>query len=143
MNAIYAFTRIRLYRLHRKTDPINSPNAKFVNAELDFEPLEIPPLMTRLRSGAWRAFISFWRFLLGMKPLPKNGNGARKASRVQQLELNVTVTYYTQLLKDKEVLAAEVMNEYNEGFVYPRINPIRKDVAIMTHQSEVVNVWED
>lgn len=28
-------------------------------------------------------------------------------------------------------------------FVYPRINPIRKDVAVMTHQSEIVNVWED
>jgi Protein of unknown function (DUF2418) len=65
------------------------------------------------------------------------------------------------LLKDKEIIAAEVMNEYNQGvcwpyslrmppvpmfmpqFVYPRINPIRKDVAVMTHQSEVVNIWED
>jgi hypothetical protein len=28
-------------------------------------------------------------------------------------------------------------------FVNPRINPIRRDVAVMTHQSEVVNVWEE
>uniref|UniRef100_A0A0W0F965 Uncharacterized protein n=1 Tax=Moniliophthora roreri TaxID=221103 RepID=A0A0W0F965_MONRR len=106
MNVIYAFTRIRLYRLHRKVEPVTSPNVKYVNADLDFEPLEPPPLMLRV-------------------------------------QLNVTVAYYTQLVKDKDILAAEVMNEYNEGFVYPRINPIRKDVAIMTHQSEVVNVWED
>lgn len=26
-------------------------------------------------------------------------------------------------------------------FVIPRINPIRKDAAVMTHQAEMVNVW--
>jgi hypothetical protein len=69
---------------------------------------------------------------------------------------------YEVLVKDKEIIAAEVMHEYNEGvcfiilspvpsivdtgmlqFVYPRVNPIRKDVAVMTHQAETVNVWED
>ncbi|KAH9484263.1 Meiotically up-regulated gene 154 protein [Psilocybe cubensis] len=59
------------------------------------------------------------------------------------LQLNVMTHSYTQLLKDKQIIAAETMKEYNDGFVYPRINPIRKDVAVMTHQSEVVNVWED
>ncbi|KAJ8078784.1 hypothetical protein PM082_013067 [Marasmius tenuissimus] len=185
-NAIYAFTRIRLYRLHQKADPVSSPNAKFVSADMDFEPLKPPPLMARLRTGLWQGFLSFWRFLLGMKQ-PKSNAIPRKASRIQQLEvwspgeleltlftlyspahsllwigtsssnwivmlllmgvfglqLNMTMKYYTHLIKDKEILAAEVMNEYNERFVYPRINPIRKDVAIMTHQSEVVNVWED
>lgn len=58
------------------------------------------------------------------------------------LQLNVLSHAYTQLLKDKQILAAETMKEYNEVFVYPRINPIRRDVAVMTHQSEVVNVWE-
>ncbi|KAL0581735.1 hypothetical protein V5O48_000317 [Marasmius crinis-equi] len=186
MNAIYAFTRIKLYRLHQKADPVSSPNAKFVSADLDFEPLEPPPLMARLRSGLWHGFLSFWRFLLGMKT-PQSNTVPRKSSRVQQLEvwtpgeleltlftiyspahsllwigtgssnwivmlvlmgvfglqLNMTIKYYTHLIKDKEILAAEVMSEYNERFVYPRVNPIRKDVAIMTHQSEVVNVWED
>ena len=28
-------------------------------------------------------------------------------------------------------------------FVYPRVNPIRKDAAVMTHQSEMVDPWED
>lgn len=83
------------------------------------------------------------------------------------LYLNFASKLYAQtrsfnaLLKDKEIIAAEVLNEYNHGvrflalciphvftftalqFVYPRINPIRKDVAVMTHQSEIVNVWED
>lgn len=27
-------------------------------------------------------------------------------------------------------------------FVYPRVNPVRRDVAVMTHESEMVNVWE-
>ena len=28
-------------------------------------------------------------------------------------------------------------------FVYPRVNPVRKDVAVMTNQAEIVNIWED
>ncbi|EGN92429.1 hypothetical protein SERLA73DRAFT_191057 [Serpula lacrymans var. lacrymans S7.3] len=59
------------------------------------------------------------------------------------LQMHGLVKAYEALLKDKEIIAAEVMAEYNEGFVYPRINPIRKDVAVMTHQSEMVNIWED
>jgi len=57
-------------------------------------------------------------------------------------QLRVMTRSYEVLLKDKEIIFAEVMHEYNRGFVYPRVNPVRKDVAVMTHQSEVVNVWE-
>ncbi|KDR81620.1 hypothetical protein GALMADRAFT_239679 [Galerina marginata CBS 339.88] len=59
------------------------------------------------------------------------------------LQLNVLTHSYTRLIKDKQILSSETMKEYNDVFVYPRINPIRRDVAVMTHQSEVVNVWED
>jgi len=75
-------------------------------------------------------------------------------------QLNALTYAYTLLMKDKQILSSETMREYNDGvsihlrialphaepifsqFVYRRINPIRKDVAVMTHQSEVVNVWE-
>ncbi|KAK0210762.1 hypothetical protein DFS33DRAFT_1295335 [Desarmillaria ectypa] len=184
-NSIFLFTRIRLYHLHQQPDPVSSPNAKYVSAELDFEPLEPPSLLSRFRSGAWAAFLAFWRFLLGIEP--SKSTPSKRMSRVQQidmwspgdletlvfciyspahallwcatgssnwmimllimgvvgLELNTMTASYKALVKDKEIIAAEVMHEYNEGFVYPRINPIRKDVAIMTHQSEVVNAWED
>ncbi|KAJ4487945.1 hypothetical protein J3R30DRAFT_3432367 [Lentinula aciculospora] len=187
-NAVYTFTRIRLYRLHRRIEPVSSPNAKFVDSDdVDFDNLDPPSLAVRFRAGAWNAFIAFWRFLLGLKPSTKLPSSTRKSTRVQQLEiwtpgdlemmlfniyspvhallwiatnssnwiimlfimgtvgvqLNAMMLSYKTLVKDKEILHAEVMSEYNEGFVYPRINPIRKDVAIMTHQSEVVNVWED
>ncbi|CDO72912.1 hypothetical protein BN946_scf185002.g97 [Trametes cinnabarina] len=49
---------------------------------------------------------------------------------------------YEALLKDKAIIAAEVLHEYDEKFVYPRVNPVRKDAAVMTHESEMVNVWE-
>ncbi|KIK57819.1 hypothetical protein GYMLUDRAFT_46023 [Collybiopsis luxurians FD-317 M1] len=187
VNAVYTFTRIKLYRLHRRDEPVSSPNAKFVDSDdLDFDKLEPPSLAVRFQNGAWSAFIAFWRFLLGMKP-STTAQPLRKSSRVQQLQiwtpgelemmlfdiyspvhallwmatnssnwiimlvimgvvgaqLHVTTLSYKALIKDKEILYAEVMNEYNEGFVYPRINPIRRDVAVMTHQSEVVSVWED
>ncbi|KAJ7449819.1 hypothetical protein FB451DRAFT_1286656 [Mycena latifolia] len=187
LNAIYLFSRIKLYRLHLRPDPVSSPNAKFVAAQLDFQPLEPPPLTTRIMTSFWFGFSVSWRFLLGMQPPVPVVLPPGKKARVQQLEVwtpgelemmlfnvyspahvflwmatgssnwmlmifimglvgaqaNAMTHSYKALLKDKEIIAAEVFNEYNQGFVYPRINPVRKDVAVMTHQSEVVNVWED
>ncbi|KAJ7046791.1 hypothetical protein C8F04DRAFT_1061771 [Mycena alexandri] len=187
LNAIYLFSRIKLYRLHMRPDPVSSPNAKFVAAQLDFQPLEPPPLTARIRKSLWYGFSISWRFLLGMRPPATPTVPAAKTARVQQLEVwtpgeleltlfnvyspmhvflwmatgssnwmlmllimglvgaqaNAVTHSYKALIKDKEIIAAEVFHEYNQGFVYPRINPVRKDVAVMTHQSEVVNVWED
>ncbi|KAJ7774835.1 hypothetical protein B0H16DRAFT_1508632 [Mycena metata] len=187
LNAVYLFSRIKLYRLHMRPDPVSSPNAKFVAAQLDFQPLEPPPLSSRIRKSLWYGFSASWRFLLGMRPPTLPTVPAAKTARVQQLEVwtpgeleltlfnvyspvhvflwmatgssnwmlmlfimglvgaqaNAMTHSYKALIKDKEIIAAEVFNEYNQGFVYPRINPVRKDVAVMTHQSEVVNVWED
>lgn len=75
------------------------------------------------------------------------------------VQLNMTTRAYEALLKDKAIIAAEVLHEYDEKvrplpdnvehltdslqFVYPRVNPIRKDAAVMTHESEVVDVWQN
>ncbi|KAH9945919.1 uncharacterized protein BXZ73DRAFT_72812 [Epithele typhae] len=48
---------------------------------------------------------------------------------------------YEALMKDRAIIAAEVLHEYDEKFVNPRVNPVRKDAAVMTHESEIVNVW--
>ncbi|KAF8077938.1 hypothetical protein FPV67DRAFT_1685237 [Lyophyllum atratum] len=187
LNAIYLFTRIKLYRLHHRADPVSSPNARFVSAHLDFEPLEPPSLPSRIMAGTWYGFSYSWRWLLGMKAPTRPGQLPGRTSRVQQLDvwapgqfeivlfcvyspahaflwmalgssnwismlivmglvgvqLHAMTYSYTALLKDKDIIAAEVMSEYNQGFVYPRVNPIRKDVAVMTHESEIVNIWED
>lgn len=85
---------------------------------------------------------------------------------------------YEGLLKDKAIIAAEVMHEYDskvrltytlhadlrpsppcrslsqrailteimysvKQFVNPRVNPIRSDACVQTHQSEMVNPFED
>ncbi|KAJ7443038.1 hypothetical protein B0H11DRAFT_2093195 [Mycena galericulata] len=47
------------------------------------------------------------------------------------VQANAMTHSYKALLKDKDIIYAEVLNEYNRGFVYPRINPVRKDVAVM------------
>ncbi|KAF9053678.1 hypothetical protein BDZ89DRAFT_1056254 [Hymenopellis radicata] len=187
-NAILLFTRTRIYDFHRQTEPVSSPNAKFVSADLDFEPLVVPTLFERVSGGLWTACVAIIRFLFGWDFSSSKGASSRKASRVQQLEAwhpadrdvrlfciyspahclmwmatgssnwiimllimgfvglqlhALVVSCYNLLVKDKEIIAAGVMQEYNEGFVYPRINPIRKDAATMTHQSEMVNLWED
>ncbi|KAH7343652.1 hypothetical protein B0J17DRAFT_713817 [Rhizoctonia solani] len=49
---------------------------------------------------------------------------------------------YEGLIKDRRIVQGEVMNEYNEKFVYPRVMPVRKDACVMTHEAEVVS-WND
>lgn len=87
LNAVYLFSRIKLYRLHRTPDPVSSPNASFVNAQFDFEPLEPPSLVTRMRTAAWFSFSRSWRWLLGMKPPASFVPAPGKMSRVQQLQV--------------------------------------------------------
>ncbi|KAJ7774601.1 hypothetical protein DFH07DRAFT_800165 [Mycena maculata] len=186
-NTIYFFSRIKLYRLHLRQDPVSSPNAKFVAAQLDFQPLAPPPLTSRILKALWLGFSASWRFLLGMQPPAYSTLPPGKTARVQQLEVwepgelemtlfnvyspahaflwmgtgssnwilmffvmglvgaqaNAMTLSWKALLNDRQIINSEVHNEYNTGFVYPRINPVRKDVAVMTHQSEVVNVWEN
>lgn len=87
LNAFYLFTRIKVYRLHQRTDPIASPNAKYVSAQLDFEPLQTPSLVSRVASGSWYLFSASWRFLLNMKPATKSGSKGPKMSKVQQIDM--------------------------------------------------------
>ncbi|CEL59689.1 hypothetical protein RSOLAG1IB_03622 [Rhizoctonia solani AG-1 IB] len=49
---------------------------------------------------------------------------------------------YEGLIKDRRILQGEVMHEYNEKFVYPRVMPVRKDACVMTHEAEMVG-WRD
>ncbi|PIL24190.1 hypothetical protein GSI_13943 [Ganoderma sinense ZZ0214-1] len=49
---------------------------------------------------------------------------------------------YEALLKDRAIIAAEVMHEYDEKFVNPRVHPVRRDACVMTHESEIVNIRE-
>ncbi|KZP01173.1 hypothetical protein CALVIDRAFT_532787 [Calocera viscosa TUFC12733] len=55
------------------------------------------------------------------------------------LLLFAVVGMYTSLLKDREIIASEVMHEYNDKFVYPTIAPVKKDAETMTHEAEIVD----
>ncbi|TDL27480.1 hypothetical protein BD410DRAFT_422718 [Rickenella mellea] len=184
INTLNFFTRIKLYNLHLRNDPVSSPNAAFISTELDFSPLEPPPLTMRFLTWLSDTFSSSWRFLLNFKPPPPPRSA--KTHRVQQLsvwipgelerklftlyspvhsflwiatnwsnwilmlsimaitsaQLHLLTDKYEALVKDKQIIAEEVMHEYDVRFVNPRINPIRKDAAVMTHESEVVNIYE-
>ncbi len=85
-NAILLFTRTRIYDFHRQTEPVSSPNAKFVSADLDFEPLAVPTFFERVSGGLWTACVAVIRFLFGWDFSSSKGASSRKASRVQQLE---------------------------------------------------------
>ena len=54
-------------------------------------------------------------------------------------QIHGVIQAYTALIKDKAILAAEVMNEYNTKFVHPRLMPVRRDACIQTSQAEMVD----
>jgi len=47
--------------------------------------------------------------------------------------------WHVRLLKDKEIIAGEVMSEYNQKFVYPHIMRVRRDACVMTNEAETIN----
>lgn len=50
----------------------------------------------------------------------------------------ILIYFYAALVKDKELIAGEVMNEYNQKFVMPRAMPVCRDASTMTSQSEML-----
>ncbi|KAI9466215.1 hypothetical protein BJY52DRAFT_1143177 [Lactarius psammicola] len=54
-------------------------------------------------------------------------------------QVRVLTTTYEALLKDRAIIAAEVLHEYDEKFVSPRIHPVRRDACVMTNEAEIVD----
>lgn len=178
-NGIYLLTRIRVYRLNKRSEPVSSPNARFVSSDID---VDMQQQYTLVERGS-AIVLGFIRKLCGSR---SSGEGAStRRTSVQQIDmwnpgerpmhlfciyspahcllwmatgstnwmimlivmgliwaqLTIFVNMYTCLVKDKEIIAAEVMYEYNTGFVYPRVNPVRHDASTMTHESEMVDPW--
>ncbi|KEP53489.1 putative transmembrane protein [Rhizoctonia solani 123E] len=57
-------------------------------------------------------------------------------------QIFVLTRSYEGLIKDRRIIQGEVMHEYNEKFVHPRVMPVRKDACVMTHEAEMVS-WRD
>ncbi|EPQ28713.1 uncharacterized protein PFL1_03517 [Pseudozyma flocculosa PF-1] len=53
-------------------------------------------------------------------------------------QIHLLARTYAALVKDRILLAAEVMHEYDEKFVLPRAMPLVRDASTMTNQSEIV-----
>ncbi|KAI0256704.1 hypothetical protein BJV78DRAFT_1116940 [Lactifluus subvellereus] len=54
-------------------------------------------------------------------------------------QARILTTTYEALLKDRAIIAAEVLHEYDEKYVSPRIHPVRKDACVMTNEAEIVD----
>ncbi|PSR94100.1 hypothetical protein PHLCEN_2v4528 [Hermanssonia centrifuga] len=157
-NAFYLFTRTRVYQLALATDPVSSPNAKFVHRERTPEPQPKRSTFMLIIRHLWHAFAISVRFLLNLSP-PKNQEtrGRRGGEVVQTLEVwtpgdlemmlfsvysPVHAWLWMALTSANWILMCLIMALVGVQFVYPRINPIRKDAAVMTHQAEMVNTWD-
>jgi len=55
------------------------------------------------------------------------------------VQLHILMRSYDLLLKDRAILSAEVMNEYDKKFVQPRVFPMRRDASTQTHEAEMVD----
>lgn len=47
---------------------------------------------------------------------------------------------YAQLVKDRMVLSAEVMKEYDRRFVYKKVFGMRVDRSVQTEQGELIDL---
>jgi len=46
--------------------------------------------------------------------------------------------WYSRLVKDREIIASEVLHEYDQKFVYPHIMRVRRDASTMTNEAETI-----
>jgi len=58
---------------------------------------------------------------------------------VLTLQLYALTFSYEALLKDRMIISAEVMHEYDEKFVNPRLHVVKTDACVMTHEAEMVD----
>ncbi|KAG8768085.1 hypothetical protein FRC20_011018 [Serendipita sp. 405] len=54
-------------------------------------------------------------------------------------QLGIVVKSYSHLVKDRQIVDAEVLNEYQQRFVNPRLNVVKKDACVMTHEAEMIH----
>ncbi|EGG05316.1 uncharacterized protein MELLADRAFT_116799 [Melampsora larici-populina 98AG31] len=55
-----------------------------------------------------------------------------------QFQTHLLIKSFTQLNKDKQIIQAEVMHEYNAQFVYPRTFPLTRSIGTMTSSAEFI-----
>ncbi|KAH9821086.1 hypothetical protein DFH28DRAFT_883599 [Melampsora americana] len=55
-----------------------------------------------------------------------------------QFQTHLLIKSFTQLNKDKQIIQAEVMHEYNAKFVYPRTFPLTRSIGTMTSSAEFI-----
>lgn len=55
-----------------------------------------------------------------------------------QFQVHLLIKSFTQLNKDKQIIQAEVMHEYNAKFVYPRTFPLTRSIGTMTSSAEFI-----
>jgi len=53
-------------------------------------------------------------------------------------QVRALTTTFKALLKDRTIIAAEVLHEYDEKYVSPRMHPVKRDACVMTNEAEVV-----
>ncbi|KAF8760213.1 AAA domain [Rhizoctonia solani] len=155
LNTLYLFTTIRTYHLHLRENMVDSPRAKMVQMDMTsaarsrkatgksaanvqqldvWNPGELELSIFTIYSPAhallWMIFSSHTWFVALILMAFISG------------QIFVLTRSYEGLLKDRRILQGEVMHEYNEKFVYPRVMPVRKDACVMTHEAEMVS-WRD
>lgn len=87
-NALFVFSRLRIYQLLKRPDPVGSTSSRFVDSPQtqDISELRPDPLHVRLGRSVWRMVKAFVFFLLAIKTSVPEDKKSRP-HKVQQLEL--------------------------------------------------------
>lgn len=80
-NGIYLLTRVRVYRLNKRSEPVSSPNARFVSSDID---VDMQQQYTLVERGS-ALVLGFIRKLCGSR---SSGEGAStRRTSVQQIDM--------------------------------------------------------
>ncbi|KZV81852.1 hypothetical protein EXIGLDRAFT_779236 [Exidia glandulosa HHB12029] len=70
---------------------------------------------------------------------PQNWLGVLIALGLLSAQLSILMKAYDALVKDTRILGASVLQEYDEKYVQPRINVVKRDAIVQTHEAEMID----
>ncbi|KAH7107794.1 hypothetical protein BKA62DRAFT_684465 [Auriculariales sp. MPI-PUGE-AT-0066] len=77
--------------------------------------------------------------ILWMFWTPSHWLGITVAMTLLGIQLSILIKAYDGLVKDMRILQASVLAEYDQTFVQPRLNIIRRDAMVQTYPGEIQN----
>jgi hypothetical protein len=109
----------------------------------DRRPQPVSREITNVHSRFWNSYFSPLHIVIGQLFYPDHPLLAPLILAITTAHLTFLISQYQWLVKDRMTLNAEVMREYDQGFVYKKLFATRMDKSVQTNEGEfcVERLW--